>query len=370
MQNPGLVHLAEDIFDYVGDADLLKIMEVSKTCYAFVNQYGRNRLAKKLDSILARKDYYVAKKQKKAKAMDEIGPMGDNGPDPQDAHCTLFERFSNWEKICDFVKTNGTLPGLNHFVTELDDLGRQKRQSHPGSSWRNHDPLKIMMNWGKSGFVKVLLKCPHVNFADVLIQFCHYDHHYLLQSRDRKSQCKVIDTVLSNTELTRIDINAKKYTKQKQTLFHRMVLIGHPDIVKFMIDNVERYNIDIYAKDTKNKNAFEALIDSGDSRMMEKLNAWLKFPEFFHPDMFKDMTRNCLATILAFIFKEDVTPDIEYYCNWVEVGKGHIKRAGNTKEELEKRVWNYFNAKIAPANESADDTEEKIDEPPCKKQKQ
>ena len=55
MQNPGLVHLAEEIFDYVGNADLLKIMEVSKTCYAFVNQYGRNRLAKKLNSILARK---------------------------------------------------------------------------------------------------------------------------------------------------------------------------------------------------------------------------------------------------------------------------------------------------------------------------
>ena len=344
MQNPGLVHLAEDIFDYVGDADLLKIMEVSKTCYAFVNQYGRKRLAKKLDSILARKDYYVGKKQKRATAMNEIGP--------QDAHCTLFERFSNWEKICDFVKTNGTLPGLNHFVTELDGLGRQKRQN---------DPLKIMMNQGKSGFVKVLLKCPHVNFADVLIQICHYGHHY---------QCKVIDTILSNTELTRIDINAKKYTKQKQTLFHRMVLIGHPDIVKFMIDNVERYNIDIYVKDTNDKNAFEALIDSGDSRMKEKLTAWLKFPEFFHPDMFKDMTRNCLATILAFIFKEDVTPDIQYYCNWVEVGKGNIIRTGTSKKELEKRVWNYFNAKIAPANESADDTEEKIDEPPCKKQKQ
>ena len=364
MQNPGLVHLAEDIFDYVGDADLLKIMEVSKTCYAFVNQYGRNRLAKKLDSILARKDYYVAKKQKKAKAMDEIGPMGDNGPDPQDAHCTLFERFSNWEKICDFVKTNGTLPGLNHFVTELDDLGRQKRQSHPGSSWRNHDPLKIMMKWGKSGFVKVLLKCPHVNFADVLIQSCHYDHHYVYQSYyQSKSQCKVIDTILSNTELTRIDVNAKKYTKQKQTLFHRMVVIGHPDIVQFMIDNVERYNIDIYAKDTKNKNAFEALIASGDSRMMEKLNAWLKFPEFFHPDMFKDMSRNCLMTTLAYIFREEhVSDNMRFHHDWIGVSKGIIQRSalGKSRELLQKRIWNYFNAKIEPTN----------DEPPCKKQKE
>ena len=348
MQNPGLVHLAEDIFDYVGDADLLKIMEVSKTCYAFVNQYGRNRLAKKLNSILARKNYYLAKKQKKAKAMDEIGP------DPQDPYCTLFERFPNWEKICDFVKTNGTLPGLNHFVTELNCLGRQKRQN---------DPLKIMMNRGKSGFVKVLLKCPHVNFADVLIQFCHYDHHYLLQSRDRKSQCKVIDTVLSNTELTRIDINAKKYTKQKQTLFHRMVLIGHPDIVKFMIDNVERYNIDIYAKDTKDKNAFEALIDSGDSRMMEKLNAWLKFPEFFHPDMFKGMTRNCLKTTLLDIFKE-------VHVNATKRPQNMQMRFYDELELLQERIWSYFNAKIAPANESTDDTEENVDEPPCKKQKQ
>ena len=362
MQNPGLVHLAEEIFDYVGNADLLKIMEVSKTCYAFVNQYGRNRLAKKLNSILARKNYYLAKKQKKAKAMDEVGP------DPQDAHCTLFERFSNWEKICDFVKTNGTLPGLNHFVTELDDLGRQKRQSHPGSSWRNHDPLKIMMNWGKSGFVKVLLKCPHVNFADVLIQSCHYDHHYQIYDQSycqsiHKSQCKVIDTILSNTELTRIDINAKKYTKQKQTVFHRMVLRGHPDIFKFIIDNVERYNIDIYTKDAKGKNAFEALIDSGDSRMMEKLNAWLKFPEFFHPDMFKGMTRNCLKTTLLDIFKE-------VHVNATKRPQNMQMRFYDELELLQERIWSYFNAKIAPANESTDDTEENVDEPPCKKQKE
>jgi len=355
MRNPGLVHLAEDIFDYVGNADLLKIMEVSKTCYAFVNQYGRKRLAKKLDSILARKDYY--KKQRRATAMDEI--------DPQDTHCTLFERFPNWEKICDFVKTNGTLPGLNHFVTELNRLGRQKRQN---------DPLKIMMNRGKSGFVKVLLKCPHVNFADVLIQSCHYDHHYVYQSYyqsiDHNCKCKVIDTILSNIELTRVDINAKKYTKQKQTLFHRMILIGHPHIVQFMIDNVERYNIDIHAKDAKDKNAFEALLDSGDSRMMEKLNAWLKFPEFFHPDMFKDMTRNCLMTTLAYIFREEhVSDEMRFHHNWIGVSKGIIQRSalGKSRELLQKRIWNYFNAKIEP---TYDDTEENVDEPPCKKQKE
>jgi len=358
MQNPGLVHLAEEIFDYVGNADLLKIMEVSKTCYAFVNQYERNRLAKKLNSILARKDYYLAKKQKKAKAMDEVGP------DPQDAHCTLFERFPNWEKICNFVKTNGTLPELNHFVTEMDGLGRQKRQhpSHP--SLQKYNPLKIMMLWGKSGFVKVLLKCPHVNFPDALVQFCHYDDcYYPYQFGDHKSQCKVIDTILSNTELTRIDINAKKYTKQKQTVFHRMVLRGHPDIFKFIIDNVERYNIDIYTKDAKGKNAFEALIDSGDSRMMEKLNAWLKFPEFFHPDMFKGMTRNCLKTTLLDIFKE-------VHVNATKRPQNMQMRFYDELELLQERIWSYFNAKIAPANESTDDTEENVDEPPCKKQKQ
>jgi len=195
-----------------------------------------------------------------------------------------------------------------------------------------------------------------------------YQSYY--QSMDHKSQCKVIDTVLSNTELTRIDINAKKYTKQKQTLFHRMVLIGHPDIVQFMIDNVERYNIDIYAKDTKNKNAFEALIASGDSRMMEKLNAWLKFPEFFHPDMFKDMTRNCLMTTLAYIFREEhVSDEMRFHHNWIGVSKGIIQRSalGKSRELLQKRIWNYFNAKIEP---TYDDTEENVDEPPCKKQKE
>ena len=45
MRNPGLIHLAENICDYLDDGDLIKIYGVSKTCQSFIDvNYGRKRL--------------------------------------------------------------------------------------------------------------------------------------------------------------------------------------------------------------------------------------------------------------------------------------------------------------------------------------
>ena len=73
MQNPGLIHLAEKICDNLDDEDLVKMYGVSKTCQKFIDvNYGRKRLIQKLDTILARKDYYPPESE-------DNGDYGDNG---------------------------------------------------------------------------------------------------------------------------------------------------------------------------------------------------------------------------------------------------------------------------------------------------
>ena len=61
-------------------------------------------------------------------------------------------------------------------------------------------------------------------------------------------QCKVIEALMDDAE-SRIEINAKTYGKYNQTIFHHLVQSAHKDVIKFMLENVERFNIDIYVND-------------------------------------------------------------------------------------------------------------------------
>ena len=49
MQNKGLVHLAEGIFDFLNGDDLVQFLAVSKTCNQFVNEYGWTLMIKKIE---------------------------------------------------------------------------------------------------------------------------------------------------------------------------------------------------------------------------------------------------------------------------------------------------------------------------------
>ena len=106
MRNPGLIHLAGNICDYLDDGDLVKIYGLSKTCQSFIDvNYGRGRkhLVQKLKLILARKDYCPTEKE-------SSGVPG-----------TLLERYPGWKKICNFMEANASFPALKLFVEKLDE---------------------------------------------------------------------------------------------------------------------------------------------------------------------------------------------------------------------------------------------------------
>ena len=169
MRNTGLIHLAEKICDNLDDEDLVKMYGVSKTCQSFIDgDYGRKRLIRKLDLILARKDYCRTKKE-------SSGVPG-----------TLLERYPGWKKICKKMKANASFPALKLFVAKLDEYGelikkvidgtvlpdgsRTFPESHP------RDPLEMMIRMGDLSAVKLLLTYRLGNFSNAFNYLIRYFH--------------------------------------------------------------------------------------------------------------------------------------------------------------------------------------------------
>ena len=152
MRNPGLIHLAEKICDNLDDEDLVKMYGVSKTCQSFIEgDYGRKRLIRKLDLILARKDYCRTDKE-------SSGVPG-----------TLLERYPGWKKICKKMKASASFPALKLFVYKLDEYGRLMKKvidsvahfkyfSRSGTGCQHpRDPLELMIRMGDCKIIKLLL---------------------------------------------------------------------------------------------------------------------------------------------------------------------------------------------------------------------
>ena len=115
IQNKGLFHLSEGIFDHLNDQDLINFSSVSRQCREFVTFFGKKRLVEKFDLILARNDYSTPKNMKRG-ATRRIGQK-----------CNLFERYPEWEKIYEVVK-NTNFPAFTFFVTKVDEYGQISRK--------------------------------------------------------------------------------------------------------------------------------------------------------------------------------------------------------------------------------------------------
>ena len=153
MLNEGLIHISETIFDYLEDDELIKCLQVCKSWHNFVNQYGRKRLIKKLDVIVAFHRYDTSYRQ------SDFRKYGW-------AKRTLFEVHPDWSPICEYMKVNESMPALKFFVERMDKL-----HAHVCLSClrQNLDPLTMYMHLGDIKFVKLCLKCPLVDFTNALV---------------------------------------------------------------------------------------------------------------------------------------------------------------------------------------------------------
>ena len=350
MQNKGLVHLAEGIFDFLNGDDLVQFLAVSKTCNQFVNEYGWTLMIKKLNSVLKRKDYKC-----KCKACDDC-----LGPKAGKTYSTLKQYYPVWLQICDYFKAQKSLPKLTLLVTKLDEYGQLRRKLDP--RWQNYNVLQMMVKLGDHKFVQLILECRVVDFTGTFLNLCmEVDCFEILNDVTLKNQCKVIDILLRNSKSAGIDINAINTFNSTQPLLHEIVVKGRPEILQYLIDNSKRYDINLnvpYFYGTSGRNPFEALINSNSSAMYQKLNCWLKFPSLFNADIFKKMSIFCLLTIMTHISKEMGNSDNPYL-------RFHVE----DKEILEDRVWNFYKDKIAMARSFKANEKGKIVEPPNKRKR-
>ena len=147
---------------------------------------------------------------------------------------------------------------------------------------------------------------------------------------------------------TRLDINAKKYGKYHQTLLHRVVKDewSRCEFFKFMLDNIERFKIDVNAKDDNGRTPFDMLIATGGGSVKaKKLEVWLiKYPESLSLDIFKKMSKNSLAYTLGHQYYSLVT---NFKKNQTVHDKNFVNYANETLQlprRLRKsgRIWNWL----------------------------
>ena len=381
VRNQGLIHLAENICDYLDDGDLVKVYSVSKTCKSFVeDNYGRKRLIQKLDAILAREDYCLSKQCVKVPG-------------------TLLERYPGWKKICKAIKANASFPALKLFVEKVDEYGDLMRKVIDGFELPNgcktrpqqpRDPLELMIRMGDYKIVKLLLKHRLGNFSNAFLYLHRTVEHWrtclAIKHLDASwgasnciktyipLHCQVFELLMDDqlAGWTGLDINAKKYGDHHQTIFHRVVVDhgnGHAEtgFVKFLFDNIDRFKIDVHAKDDHGRTAFDLLVEkNGGYDMVQKLEVWLnKYPELFNLDIFKKMSLPCLVNMLTYIYSKPKRADApatdrstakydKYFVGYLnatlQVPKKY-KRDGwirnwleskVEKEKLEEITWKYY----------------------------
>ena len=188
MRNTGLIHLAEKICDNLDDEDLVKMYDLSKTCQSFIDgDYGRKRLIRKLDLILARKDYCRTKKE-------SSGVPG-----------TLLERYPGWKKICKKMKANASFPALKLFVAKLDEYGELIKKVIDGTvlpdGYRTYpekyprDPLEMMIRMGDLSAVKLLLTHRLGNFSNAFY-YLHRYYYFFSEQGKRIIQRSSLGTLL------------------------------------------------------------------------------------------------------------------------------------------------------------------------------
>ena len=129
LQNGGLCHLGEKIFDYLPDKDLAKCLLVSKSWHSFLtfSVFWKQRWIRKLDLVLAQNRFV---------------PRWEDNPfiHPQKP---LYEYYPEWKDICNYMKNDESLANFQLFVTTLEEFSDEKMAV-------DRDPLELALCYPKA----------------------------------------------------------------------------------------------------------------------------------------------------------------------------------------------------------------------------
>ena len=362
LQNRGLFHLGEKIFDYLPDEDLVKCLLVSKSWNSFLtfSAFWKKRWLRKMDLVLTKNSFF---------------PTFENDPFIHPPK-PLFEYYPEWENICNYMKNEESLANFQLFVTTLKKFTFENcavdplemalccpKDPQPNCCNCRHSPNAIE-------FIKLLLRCPAADFSDSL--------NLVIGQQEYEK----VELLLNHGDKTKIDINRLETdldSTDSYTALHTLAEdhLGHQTepYLKIMFDNAEKYGLDINARNSDGLTPFESmcLVKPYKSRRFQqwsfknKLDCWLDYPELFVPNNFDLAPKEKLVNLIIELHQEKLesgegTKDLEEKLNLPQnrkckKSKGlteYALRKANLKKEIlvltvcelyQERIKAYGNAK-------------------------
>ena len=291
VQNGGLCHLAEAIFDYLPDKDLVNCLLVSKSWREFLtfSEFWRKRWVKKLDGVIANK-------------YGRVHPIIFEGS--SSVTCSayfrpLFEVEPGWKEVFDYMKKEETLATFQLFVTRLYYLADSRYENRPIAN-AIADP-----DMGYD-FIHLLLRSPVANkldFSTALWDTCEH------------GSFAIIEMLLKYSDKTNIDVNIKKASVN--TPLHMIAedrRRGSEKYLKIMLSYAEKCGIDVHAKDDDGFTPFESMcyLYYGNGGYEERncwsfknsLDCWLDFPECFQSYVFEATPKGRLISLIVELYNE------------------------------------------------------------------
>ena len=363
LQNGGLCHLGEKIFDYLPDKDLAKCLLVSKLWHSFLtfSAFWKRRWIRKLDLVLAQNSFVP---EWGWEDREDGSYVCIHSPKP------LCEYYPEWKDICNYMKNNESLANFQLFVTTLEEFSNEERPTGPLETalCRPKAPqnpkLKLKHCPRADEFIKLLLRCPGANFSDSL-NIVIGQHEF-----------EKIELLLNHGDKTEINVNSKEihFEHIELTALHTLAAdwLCQPTepYMKIMFDNAEKYGLDINAENNFGFTPFQLMCwvnvkppkrsSNRKWSFKNKLDCWLDYPELFTPNNFSLASKEKLVDLIIELHQEKMksgegTEDFNEKLNLPKdrkckksngLTKYALRKAYLKKKILVKTIWELYQERI------------------------
>ena len=330
------------------DEELVKCLLVSKSWHSFLtySTFWKKRWIQKLNLVLTQNSFV---------------PRNWLELDEDDPQKPLFECYPEWKNICDYIKSEESLQSFQLFVSVLKKFSDEK--------WAE-DPLELALILSKDPqpnrrhcpqsheFIKLLLRCPAANFSKSLTLVVE------------QQQYEKVGLLLDHGDRTKIDVNRlETYLHGSYTALHLLAedyLCHHTEpYMKIMLDNAEKYGLDINARNSFGFTPFElmCIVTPFKSKLWSfknKLDCWLDYPELFVPNNFDLAPKEKLVNLIIELHQEKLqsgegTKDLEEKLNLPQsrkckkskgLTKYALRKANLKKKILVKTIWELYQERI------------------------
>ena len=302
IQNEGFHHVAEAIFQNLGERDLISCLRVSKSWFSFLTygSFWKDRWVRRLDWVIDCRFDSVRKWDDRHTYRSEPRWIP---PDPQ----PLFEAEPGWKDICEYMKNEESFATFRFFVTRMRQLSDMPGQCPLQSVLHLADLPEI---WNFEDFLRLILRSPVAHKID-------FSYALILSAVSSNFAQKNIEILFEYFDKVNIDVNWR-HGLIGETPLHMIAedydCEGNERYLKIMLDNAEKCGLDVHATDTDGYNAFEYMCfftpDTPEKEkrwsFRNKLDCWLDFPEFFEsPGLFEvQCNRKKLINLVVELYNE------------------------------------------------------------------